>query len=269
MGFVQGELTFRDNGGTVQFSRDKGLTWTAVSSGAASANCVVADWFGAAQNAFAAATGLANFTFAKIYENDFADTNKPVPKDNAGQGFQVAGTSTAAYTNLPGGVIQADASATGYADWTSNGSTGWTTIPNIRTKRWMVAYRLAIGSTPAAASALSAGIYAGSYIGIGYAGAAATWKVGRGATPIATQVLDTGIAIAVDATGATGYRSMAIGNFDLANWAYMPDLTASTTPVTLEAVSNLPNATAQAYLRNAGTDPLRYFLDKAVIFVEL
>lgn len=231
---------------------------------------VSADWFGMCQNAFATATGLDKSLFTEVARSKTGDSSQGT--GSTWGGFQLAGTSTAVYTNLGmGGIVQADASATGYADWAMAGGTLWQAIPNVRTKRWAVFYRLTIGSTPAANSKFSAGIYTGGgtpYVGLGYAGAVSTWRAGRGAEAMATVVVDTGVAITVSAGGTAGYRTISIGNVDLTNWSYNMDVAASSSYSAVEAVSNLPNLAATPYIRNAGTDPLRYYHNRAVAYVE-
>jgi hypothetical protein len=263
-------------GGAGTVDTDTTLTGDGSSGDPLGVNPVAArapDWFGYCKTLFQQYTGLSPIAWSSIYENDFATTSNGVGATNAGDGFQASGAgAVAVYTNLVGGVVKATGSSgAGYCDWTSNTSAaGWQTIGNLRTKRWAVAYRISIGTTPAAASRITAGVFSSTNVisGLGYSGAQANWQYCRGAAP--TNIADTGQPITVSAGGTTGYLTIIMGNFDLTNVSYIIDAVTSVTLVTAEAVSNLANGGAQAYIWNEGTGASDvYHIDKALVMTEL
>lgn len=215
------------------------------------------DWCGYVKNYFIQQTGLSPLV-VECRCWDFTDTTFP-PTGVQAQGFVVGGTgATAGFTNIGGGVIKATGptSGAGFADWApAGGGTGWTTIGNLQSKHWMVADRHSVGLTPVSASAVSLGVNSGStFIGLGFAGAQSHTFYCRGTTACGTVATDTGVAFTVDATGATGYLSEVVGNFDLAHIGYNADLLGSSgaAPTNAEASSNAPNSQGQAYFYNEG-----------------
>lgn len=224
-------------------------------------------WFGYMRNLFQGQTGLSQLAWSPAIEFDFADG----AQNTAVRGFQLSGTGAAATQQaLPGGVIKVTGpTAAGYADWTNSGVGPYATVSNARTKRWMVATRVAVGTAPASASKVCLGILAagGTFVGLGYVGAQTAWQYVRGSTP--ANIASTGKTIAVDSTGATGYVSMLLANFDLTSVTYNVDVTGGASQVAVEAVTNLPNGVVAPYFFNEGTAGDIYFLDKVCMYGEL
>jgi hypothetical protein len=226
--------------------------------------CASPDWFGQMRNTFVTKTGLSPLTWSVLYESDFADFNKTV----AIAGGQSSGTGAgAAYENGVGGILKLTSpnSGAGYGEWQQGGA-GFNPIGNVRTKRFMCAYRLSIGTAPAAASRVVAGFFcAANIIGIGYSGAQANWQYCRGANAANITATDE----AIDSSGSV-YMTLYVANFDLTSIVVNPDVAGGHADVVGEVVGNLPNNIAYGYLWNEGAgsaDVIR--LDKVLICAEL
>lgn len=228
------------------------------------------DWFGYMAVYFQQQTGLAPLAFSCMLEKDFADGNLTA----AQQGMQISGTGSAyTYSQTPSGAIKCagPSSGSGYCDWANSpqGASSWPNIPNVRTKRWITAFRATVGKTPTSGSSVNFGLYAGStYVGLGYVGAQTNWQYVRGSTP--ANITDTGSAISVDSTGGTGYRTMFVANLDLSHVTYNIDVLGGAANVNVEAITNIPSSAAYPYVYNegAGAGDI-YYLDKVIVCVEL
>jgi hypothetical protein len=224
---------------------------------------------GALKALFQQTTGLSPYAWAEMPLLSFGSTSF-IATGAQGMGFEGSAGTTFAVGNLgKGGIVKATGNAS-FADWTPSGNqTAWTTIPNVQTKRWMVAYpQVCIGTTPASTSAISAGIFCSSnYVGLGYTGAATNWQYIRGTS--ITNISDTGVAIATDATGATNYICPVIGNFDLTHLGYIQNALVSRTIVNAEVITNLPSAEAIPYFGNESTASNIYYLGTPLVCVEL
>lgn len=213
---------------------------------------------------FQSKTGLSPMSISS-YFNDFTEGAL-----TAGSlGWQVSvGTATIS-TTLGGGVVVSVAPAgVGYADWTPGAASQANQIVNLRTKKWMVGYRLAVASAPAAASRVSCGVYNGTtptYVGIGYNAADTFWQYLRGATIGAT--VKTATTQTLDSTGNV-YLWMYLYN-DATSIYYNTDVLAGNADVAAEASSNLPSGVGMPYLYNEGNgsgDTLR--VDAAFCYAE-
>lgn len=195
-------------------------------------------------------TGLSPLLYASHFE-DFLDGNRALTGSN-GYGFQASGTGTnvAFAAGLTGVITMTGAtSGAGFSDWSLAASGAQVQIPNARTKRWLLAYRVACAHAPVAASRVSMGLFIGgaTVMGIGYSSAATNWKYCRGSgTP--TELADTGTAI--DSTG-TVFIWMYLFN-DGTNVKYCVDVSGSGVETTAEVSSNVPSSTAMPYLWNEG-----------------
>lgn len=225
-------------------------------------------WDGYIETYYQQMTGDSPGQFSCYYSQDFGNTSFPI-NGSTSLGFAPSGTgSSAAFANLPGGVVKCTAATTGagQCDW-NPASTGTkpTTLPNATLSHWATFYKILIGKAPNAASALSFGALFGStYVGIGYSGAQTLWQYSRGTAP--TNIVATTTAINVDSTGATGpYQTLVVGNFDLIHVAGNPDLFGSSgaAPANFELVSNLPSSLGMPYVYNetsSGNGDI-YFID--------
>lgn len=195
-------------------------------------------------------TGLSPLAFWSYY-NDFANHWAATTGAN-GQGGQAAGTGSGVSYNTTSGngvlSLKSTTAGAGYGEWTLAGASNIINIVNVRTKRWLVAYRVACASAPAAASRVCAGIFVGgtTMVGLGYGSAAANWKYCRG-VPVA-EIADTGKVID---TSGNSYLWMYIYN-DLTNIRYCIDVVGGATETVGEVSTNVASSTGVPYFWNEG-----------------
>ena len=139
----------------------------------------------------------------------------------------------------------------GQCDWSTSVRTAgpYPLIANVRTKKWLAAYRVACHAAPDANSQVSIGIQSGTtFFGLGYVGAAANWQYVRGTDGSVANVTDTGKAID---SGGSQYLWMYLYN-DGTNIKMCPDVVGAVAEATAEASTNVPSGTGSAYLYNKG-----------------
>lgn len=227
------------------------------------------DWFDYMKAVFVTKTRLNSIQWSASITDDLT-----IGATAAGNSLLTGSGSSANSLGTPntsGGAVGliGPSTGTGISAWIKGGSGTPTEFTNARTKRWMLAFRMAGASTPGSYTAMQAGLQAGgSYFGIGFSGASpGTWRYCRGAT-VGTMLVDLGVAY--DGTG-TVYRSMYVGNFDLTNVIANANVGISA-DVTCEASSNLPTAggypdiRVQALTSAAASDQLN--IDKVIFCCE-
>ncbi len=240
------------------------------STGTASSACVPPDPIAYITSLFQTKTGLSPLAFS-TFGNHFMATQFPVTggAGSGSQGAQVGGTgATAAYNGaFSGGVIKltGPSSGAGFADL-QNGAGGFNSISNPRTKRWMMAYRAAIGKAPSAASTINLGITDGTnYVGLGYTGAASVWAYQRGALPAIATTVNT--AKAIDSSDSVFLWMYTYNNGT--NIVVNPDLVGGAVETVGEAASAISATAARPYVWNEGTGAADIIeLDALVLCVE-
>lgn len=140
-------------------------------------------------------------------------------------------------------------------------------VTNMRTKRWLIARRVASGQAPVAASAVSIGVISGAtYIGLGYVGAVNTWQYVRGAAGAIANILDTTKTITNEVPPAgTGFLWMYLYN-DGTNLRYCIDVVGGAAEAIAEASTNIPASAGYPYLFNRGVGAADLIFDDAIVF---
>jgi len=220
------------------------------------------DFAGYFKALFQQKTGLSPLAFFS-YAEDFVYQATFQPSDYSA--FP-SGGSTAAWnlTSGSGVMTLTHAAGAGQCDWSTSVRTAgpYATISNTRTKRWMIAYRVACHAAPQASSMVSIGLADNtSFLGLGYVNAATNWQYVRGTDGAIANITDTGKAI--DATG-NSYLWMYIYN-DGTNIKMCIDVVGAAAEVTAEAASAIPAGTGYGYLYMRGpvADKLEF---DAVVF---
>lgn len=195
-------------------------------------------------NFFEGKTGLHPLSYW-TFEQDFNDGNRTA----ANYGTSPAGTGATASLISPTVLqLQGTTAGAGNCDWFQAPSA--IEIADVRTKRWMFAYRLSCAHAPAAASRVAAGFFASTgniMVGLGYGGAVANWQYSR-ATNTVANTLDTGKAI--DSSGNV-FPWVYLFN-DGTNVRYCIDVLGGGVEATAEVAANLPVSPGYMYLMNNG-----------------
>lgn len=200
-------------------------------------------------------TGLSPLSIVPYVSNFTNYTDNVIGAAGSGaQGGAISGTGAAAgYNTLGNGIITltGPTSGAGFADLSTGMGGGHNQIANARTKKWLVAFLIANGHAPGAASESVFGILVNgaTYVGIGFVGALSTWRYVRGAGGAVTSIADTGLAI--DSTDLV-YKWMYVRN-DATNIIVCPDVLAGAPEQTVEASSNIGALTACPYFTVHGT----------------
>jgi hypothetical protein len=140
-------------------------------------------------------------------------------------------------------------------------------LTNARTKKWLVAYRVACGLAPGVNSAVSIGMLVNTtYLGFGYVGADTNWWYNRGTAGSVAHVLDTAKLITVETPPAnTGFLWMYLYN-DGTNLKYCIDVVGGAAEATAEASTNIPASNGSPYIYSRGVGAADIVYDDAIVF---
>lgn len=200
---------------------------------------------------FKAKTGLNPLSFWS-HDNDFVDSHKQLTS-TGGQGFFPSSTNGATAAYIAGGISGAvqmlsGVTGAGYCDWSLSQGGSILHIPNLRTKRWMAAYKIAIGTAPSAGSRVAMGAYGSpDMVGLGFGDDDTTWHYCRANNDV-VDVFDTGKAI--DSSGSV-YLWMYIFN-DGTHVRVCVDVEGGGIEQIADVSSNLPNIAGYFYGWNHG-----------------
>lgn len=265
--FVVSQLT----GATYFKNKTSDTGWTQVSTTAApvGGNSAAADWFGQMQNIFAAKTGLNPLQWSASIRNDFTNNTGLL---QAGTGATstildnpVSGTGVANFLG--------PSSGNGLAYWLEGGSAR-SQLPNMRQKRWMIASRVAVGTVPNSHTTVVVGAFSGTFVGIGFAGAApGTWHYVRGSQldSNTTTQANVDLGVTLDTSGSV-YVTAYVANFDLTNVVANANVGIAS-DIIVEAAANMTNGAGYTILQLAavggggGADIVR--ADKLILCSEL
>jgi len=213
------------------------------------------DWVSGARAYFQQRTGLPWWRIATMVATDCCPVGTTVPTS---LGFTAGGTGatgTVVYPATPvhgtcGVVVSTSPSGgSGFSDFDSGGTPGFTSMNNIRDTPWAMFVRQACGKQPSANSSVSYGVFSGGYFGVGFAGAAPNWNYVSGSPP--NNQVDLGVAI--DFSGAV-YETFMFANFDLVN--LVCNARVEGVGVAAEQIVGpatlLPAAAGRMYGRNSG-----------------